>query len=161
MLHLILNSPRPYIASYNWKGRKMFLPSNFSNFCESRQKLKWTSHRFREGLVACLVLPWPTEIVEFVSRELLFFYLSDHVNIGKGRSHIMSPIEFTISVQFCKRENHGCQRRHYARAVQSVDQSWILPKTRVFRPFSAHLGLQWKNESSQRRKSLHEIYRER
>ena len=37
------------IASYNWKGRKMFLPSNFSNFCESRQKLKWTSHRFREG----------------------------------------------------------------------------------------------------------------
>ena len=36
-------------ASYKLEGRKMFLPSNFSNFCESRQKLKWTSHRFREG----------------------------------------------------------------------------------------------------------------
>ena len=47
----------------------------------------------------------------------------------------MSPIEFTISVQLCKRENHGCQRQHNARTVQSVDQSWILPKTCVFRPF--------------------------
>jgi hypothetical protein len=41
--------------------------------------------------------------VGFVSRELLFLYLSDHVNIGKGRSDIMSPIEFTISVQFCNK----------------------------------------------------------
>ena len=31
------------------------------------------------------------------------FYLPDHVNIGKGRSDIMSPIEFTISVQFCNK----------------------------------------------------------
>ena len=83
---------------------------------------------------------------------IFLLYLADHVNIGKGRSHIMSSIEFTISVEFCNKSSMF-QWSKFPIVVMNSTKTQIFFNHKVFSDESKFIWNLWAQDT------LHEIYK--